>query len=446
MKKSRSTPLKQYVALPDVPRYPSSLSTFQLLGSLRQRFEAPNHNLGVSEIDRLLNIFKSRPTLPQRQDDHSSLRNRLEGPPGTHPPVLEITGASACSGKTQLLYFVIVIALLPQRHEQLLLGGRGTAVVFMDLAKKFSVLRVQNIMKHYILSKAKQSSPQFSVSPSDLTCIITSALTHLHVFAPSSTLSLIKTLEFLPTYLLANPSTHFSANRSLGIFAISEVTAFLAQDRFESDMDAETRQSVRTSDTIPNQDMNSHLNLNLNPSTTKESISLLISQHQRLVSRINDIRRTFSSPVIMTSTSPYYPSTSNSSPSTNTTMTGIHNPKLQPQHQPHQHHSNHLPTLRPPLPTVYTTDLQPHLHLLCSRDRISKFSAGMSIEEASVPAERGQRWEAVRRGGFGCWVNWWGSGGWGEDVREKLRRMEKVGEGGVRFWVDVDGEGVRVGN
>lgn len=49
----------------------------------------------------------------------------------------------------------------------------------------------------------------------------------------------------------------------------------------------------------------------------------------------------------------------------------------------------------------------------------------MSVEEAVKEAP--QRWEAVAKSGFSAWVNWWGSGGWKEEVREGVKGLEMGG-------------------
>ena len=66
---------------------------------------------------------------------------------------------------------------------------------------------------------------------------------------------------------------------------------------------------------------------------------------------------------------------------------------------------------------------------------MTKFGPGMSVEEAS--RESMQRWEAVSRSGFSGWVNWWGSGGWREEVKEGLRVLERGGR--FNYWVGNDG-------
>ncbi len=64
----------------------------------------------------------------------------------------------------------------------------------------------------------------------------------------------------------------------------------------------------------------------------------------------------------------------------------------------------------------------------------------MSVEEAVKEAP--QRWEAVAKSGFSAWVNWWGSGGWKEEVREGVKGLEMGGG----FVFRVTGKGVVVGD
>lgn len=69
---------------------------------------------------------------------------------------------------------------------------------------------------------------------------------------------------------------------------------------------------------------------------------------------------------------------------------------------------------------------------------MSKFGPGFSAEEAK--GEGVQRWEAVEKSGFSGWINWWGSEGWREEVREGIKGLKDGG----RFLFRVTGEGIIV--
>ena len=59
------------------------------------------------------------------------------------------------------------------------------------------------------------------------------------------------------------------------------------------------------------------------------------------------------------------------------------------------------------------------------RNPVSKFRPGLSAEEAMKEGLRRQ--EALDESGFSCWVNWWGSDGWRDGVRDELNSIEKGG-------------------
>ena len=236
-------------------------------------------------------------------------------------------------------------------------------------------------MRACISSKTVDSST--ILSEEDVNPLIHASLTHLHVFRPHSTPSLLTTLNAIPDYLLAQPSTHFSANRALGLIAIIDISAFLQQDRLESE-------EAETSTTAPN-----------------HTTSLLQTRYQSITAALQKIQLLFSAPAVATTRAL---STPTSGP----------NP----------------PSLRPHLPAAWNNVCT--VQVVVQRDQVTKFGPGMSAEEAS--GEKAQRWEAVQRGGFSGWVNWWGSGGWREEVREGLRRLD----GGGRFGFKVDEGGVNL--
>lgn len=344
--------------------------------------------IGVPVLDRLLDVFQvpAKARSPEQRSQHTqwSTQAIIPNPPPTQekrPPVIEVTGVSACSGKTQLLYYIIAVTLLPHVYEAVTLRGKDQAVVLFDLSCKFSILRLRDIMRNYIADRSSTSELPFDeekISP-----LIHTSLIHLHVFRPQSTPSLLSTLSSLPAYLLSRPSSHFSANRPLGLLAINDISAFYQQDR----LDSEEAQAIPPPTDGPN--------------TTAVAPNLLQGRYKSLTAVLQDVSILFSAPII----------------ATNTALSSF---SAQTPGQP---------SLRPHLPAVWNNFCT--LQLVVERDRVTKFGPGMSVKEAS--GERGQRWEAVTRSGFSGWVNWWGSGGWREEVREGLRKLD--GGGGFRFQV-----------
>lgn len=303
----------------------------------------------------------------QLQETHQALPTAREKP----PLVIEITGATACSGKTQLLYHVISVSLLPSNYKDTFLFGKGHAVVLFDLSSRFSILHLYNIMRGQISSICSANSS--TISDQELSSLISDSLTHLHIFRPQESSSLLATLENIPSYLLAQPPTHFSANRPLGILAINDLSAFLWQDRLEADEES----GVSTTN-----------------HKEKANNTLFLQRYRNLVSSLRHIQHLFSCTIIAT------------------------NWGLAPVTSVVDHRG-----LRPHLPSVWNNFCT--VKVVVERDRVPKFGPGRSAEEASK--EKEQRLEAVERSGFSGWVNWWGSEDWREEVREGVRGLRRGG-------------------
>ena len=300
------------------------------------------------------------------------------------PAVIEIVGATACSGKTQLLYFMTATAILPSAFEGVRLSGRGQAIVLFDLSGKFSILRLRYIMRTYLAFHLKEQDSV--VFETKLTALISDSLMHLHIFRPQSTASLLATLTSLPNYLLAQPSRHFSTNRSLGMLAINDLSAFFWQDRLEAE------------DAIP-----------LPPDIPANSKDNLFPQRFReLVTHLRQLHDRFSCTIVAT----------NWGLSSKASVMG-------------------QPALRPHLPGVWNAFCT--VRIVVERERVSKFSPRMSAEEAK--GEREQRWEAVEKSGFVGWVDWWGAEGWREEIREGVKKLKRDG----RFPFHVTAEGLTIG-
>jgi Rad51 len=132
--------------------------------------------------------------------------------------VVELTSSRPVSGKTNFLYYVTALAVLPVGH-----GGQGIAVVWLDTDGRFSATRLQQVMLGVLSASA--------VEESDTENLIQEALTHVHVFRPQSSPQLIATLDSLPSYLL-DVTAHSSIQRRLGLVVLDSATAFYWQDRF----------------------------------------------------------------------------------------------------------------------------------------------------------------------------------------------------------------------
>lgn len=372
---------------------------------------------GISALDQLLSIFHLAGRQPQQQQQPQNHLAQTQ-----HPPVIEITGISTSSGKTQLLCHLISLALLPQAHHGLFIGGQSSAVILLDLSGRFPVLRLRDIMAAYIqdcilnshtASSSLSSSLSSSPPPSHLEVLslVRKSLLHLHVFTPLSSSSVLDTLASLSSYLLTEPFRHFSARRRISHLVLNDLSAFLWQDRLD-EMEASFS---------PNEPL---------PSNQKTKTPPVLQYYRNLVSSLRSIQSLFSCQITATSSSLATPISIN-----------VNN-------------GNHL-ALRPHLPAVWTNFRT--AQLILERPATPKFRFGISAREAESERAEKQKSKvggeaAADRGQRVARVNWWGSEEWRDDIKDGVIRWEKNwgGFGGVQFWIAdgirVQGEGKKRGS
>ena len=254
-------------------------------------------------------------------------------------------------------------------------------MVLLDLSGRFSVLRLQHLMHIHIASLCSTSS--FALPEQEISSLVSDSFSHLHIFRPQSSSSFLATLTSLPSFLLSQPSTHLSANRPLGLLAINDLSAFLWQDRLEADEETD---------------------LPVSNHTEKANNTLFLERYRSVISSLRHIQHLFSCTIVATNW-------------------GLAPVTLVAGH----------PALRPHLPSVWNNFCT--VKVVVERNRVSKFGPGLSAEEAK--REGVQRWEAVEKSGFCGWINWWGTEGWREEVREGVRGLK--GGGGFSFRVTGDG-------
>ena len=358
------------------------LTPEKLLHSLRDLDEPyPKHRLGIQALDDILNIFTSLPTRPQEL--HSQWGTPLLPqyvPPvrKTRPPVIEICGTSPCSGKTQLLYHIAATSLLESVPAGLTSISQGGAVIWIDTHSRFDITRLYSILGSRI--PESDGNPGSSCSEND----IETSLQHLHTFQPQSSSALLATLQSLPSYLLSLHK-HYSGGRPLKLLILSNISAFLHQDRLDSDIARDT----------PSSDVQG---------ISAQALSTLFSQRYRdIVSALRDIQTTFSCAIV----------------AGNISLSPLQSSSLGLTHRPH-------------LPGAWTSFCT--LKIFVTRKTVPKFGPSMSAEEAMLDAQA--RRQAVERSGFRGWVDSWGSETWPTGVREAVER-----NGGFNF--QVDGSGVR---
>ncbi|KAL8751275.1 MAG: hypothetical protein Q9184_006118 [Pyrenodesmia sp. 2 TL-2023] len=343
-----------------------------------QRNKQRQNHTGNAAIDKLLNafLFSDQSNLwPRSTSDQHNVTHHQRG------PVLELVGATPCSGKTQLLYYMIGLLLLPSKYGDVILKGKDSAVVVFDLGNNLSMLRLQKIMAYHVQSCLGKSSEPVPIAT--VNSIVRCSLEHLHVVRPQTSMSLLATLTTLHLHLF-NTTSHVSANRTVGSIVLHRVDAFLWQDRLE---DAEDQ----ASDTRPIQ-----------------KTSLLSSRFRDLVAHLRRLQKDFLCLIIATS-----------SALSTTGYTRID--------------GQMVPVLRSHLPNVWKSFVT--VRLIVQRETVRKFPFGVSVEEAM--AEAGQRREAVDNSVFAARLDWSESDDWREETMAALRAIESAGE--VSFRIKASG-------
>jgi hypothetical protein len=108
-------------------------------------------------------------------------------------PIIELCSEESGAGKTQFLYLITAIAIIPEVYADIDLGGRNCAVVILDTESRFSIQRLVQVIKSYVLSK--------DPSLENIDDLMHKSLQHVHIYQPQSLASLIATLSTLEPYL-----------------------------------------------------------------------------------------------------------------------------------------------------------------------------------------------------------------------------------------------------
>lgn len=172
-----------------------------------------DNRLGVQALDDLLQVFMSRP--PTGQGQESPARKESN-------PVVEIASTASAAGKSQLLYYLTALAVLPETY-----GGRDAAVVYIDTDGRFDADRLRAVMRGIVHQRQHTNTTAACIDVEDL---LISSLQHVHVFRPPSSASLLATLRTLHVYLL-DTSRHSSSAKLLHAILLDSATAFLWQDK-----------------------------------------------------------------------------------------------------------------------------------------------------------------------------------------------------------------------
>ncbi|KAL4915832.1 hypothetical protein BDW62DRAFT_212399 [Aspergillus aurantiobrunneus] len=395
----------------------------------RENSQNTRTRFGVAPIDELLEVFWPAPrplrNLPGIEEniasEHADYISTAEhGPthfevpvqPVFHSrpyPVLEISSTSPAAGKSQVLYYLSALAVLPHEFNGISLDGFDSTVVFIDTDGRFDAERLRTvargIVRSKLLARAETSSPDPSLDDAFETMLLAS-MQHVHVFRPQSSSALLATLQSLDTYLLNIP-LHVSSNRALQAIYIDSATAFFWQDKLRNEI-ARTEDIGRSVADIERE------------RRQKESFHLA-DIHADLVASLKRLQHVFDCAVIYTTTSFSGKPTERSS-----VPHGSYNPLDT---------ALRAPSFRSPLPPPW--GLFPTLRLVLQREVVRPFPPSVTVHEARRDAP--MRQEVVMRGEFLGSVNGWGREDWPQRILEELKRRDggqftfNAGRDGVTF-------------
>ncbi|KIJ21644.1 hypothetical protein PAXINDRAFT_104959 [Paxillus involutus ATCC 200175] len=139
--------------------------------------------------------------------------------------VIEIQGP-ASSGKTHLLYHILLNCLIPKSDHTtpVAVGGRGMSAIVYDTDLSFIVQR----LRHLLLTRISHLLPLSDESEKEE--IVRQSLVRLHVFRPTSLLQLATSLKNLPLY----HASHMP-NDEIGVLAIDSMSTFYWGERFSAE-------------------------------------------------------------------------------------------------------------------------------------------------------------------------------------------------------------------
>lgn len=132
-----------------------------------------------------------------------------------------------------MLYYLIVQVVLPEYypHQHIRLSSSAArAVLFLDCDNNFDIHRFRRVASTYIKDKFAESlqggfihhAPVQTLSPEEVDPVVTTALSNIYVFQPSSGIALLSTLKGL-THYLSRPEHE---NVLVGLICIDSITAF----------------------------------------------------------------------------------------------------------------------------------------------------------------------------------------------------------------------------
>lgn len=191
--------------------------------------------------------------------------------------MVEIQGPPA-SGKTHLLYYIVMITILPTEFLGSPIGGWQKAAVIYDTDSTFDIQRLRQLL----LSRVVDILPQDSAKHLAL-----AALKRVHVFQPTSSIQLAATLTNFPKYHMTS-----ILNEDVGLVAVDSVSSFYWPDRFTMEQ--------------------------LNSATAQHGTFHTPNSFQYILTALQKLRLSYGAVIVLTNwgLNPFTKSTDNSAPTT----------------------------------------------------------------------------------------------------------------------------------
>lgn len=363
--------------------------------------------LGVKDLDDLLDVFLSKRTEQEiTVVEHAS--PTASRPATSHaqkkPPVIEISSPNSGGGKSQLIYYLAALCVLPATFKGRKTGGRDGAVVLLDTDGKLDIRRLYQIAEgvvwHSLRANTRQNATAEGamMSENELRSLLHDSLQHIHVFRPQTSSSLLATLKSLDKYLL-DVARHHSAARPLHAVFLDSASAFYWQDRMRDEVTRTEEIGRSAADIANDRDQRKKFHMNV--------------LYRDLVVELRRIQSIFDCSLIFT------------------TWGLFRAPR--DRNAPYAHLWTGPPSFRPHLPPPWGKFA--HLRLVVQRDSVRPYPVTSSL--ADIERDAPIRQAVVRQGKFSAWVDTWGKEDWPSGLISALRSMPE--NGGFPFWIREDG-------
>ncbi|GAA5970545.1 hypothetical protein JCM11641_007349 [Rhodosporidiobolus odoratus] len=195
-----------------------------------------------------------------------ALLDSTSTPPLRRGDVVELQGLPS-SGKTSLLLQLASTTLLPRQAyvrfqdlrggpgvAQVEVGGKEETVAFLDCsARAFPVLRLAGLVRRHLeLAIQRYRRPQGLGKPAEeeLDALVEEALSRLHVFKPSSTLQLARTVANLKDWSMDRARSNGEDEAEVGLVIVDGMSEFAWADQLARE-EEQVRQPPQASSSPP---------------------------------------------------------------------------------------------------------------------------------------------------------------------------------------------------